>query len=119
MSEGDTQVPAAAHAALAERLFHLGAVQFGDFTLKSGSWSPVYLDLRLLVSDPLLLAEAARAYAGLLAGLTFDRIAAIPYAGMPIGTAVALETGRPMIYPRKEVKAYGTGKAIEGRFVAG
>jgi uridine monophosphate synthetase len=104
---------------LAERLFHLGAVQFGDFTLKSGAWSPVYLDLRLLVSDPPLLADAAQAYAGVLEPLTYDRIAAIPYAALPIGTAVALVTGKPMIYPRKEVKRYGTGRSIEGRFTPG
>jgi uridine monophosphate synthetase len=104
---------------LAERLYTLGAVQFGDFTLKDGSHSPVYLDLRLLVSDPAVLAYAAQAYARLLADLSFDRLAGIPYAGLPIGTAVALATGKPMIYPRREVKAYGTGKAVEGRFVLG
>jgi uridine monophosphate synthetase len=104
---------------LAQRLHALGAVQFGTFTLKDGSISPVYLDLRLLISDPSLLADAAQAYARLLVDLTFDRIAAIPYAGLPIGAAVALATGKPMIYPRREVKAYGTGKAIEGRFVPG
>jgi uridine monophosphate synthetase len=104
---------------LARRLFALGAVQFGAFTLKSGARSPVYLDLRLLVSDPPLLADAARAYAAVLATLSYDRIAAIPYAALPIGTAVSLATGHPMIYPRKEVKAYGTGKAVEGRFEPG
>ncbi len=108
-----------AHDRLILGLAELGAVQFGSFTLKSGASSPVYIDLRLLVSDPALLAEAARAYAEILGGLTFQRIAAIPYAGLPIGTAVALATGRPMIYPRKEVKAYGTGQAIEGRFTPG
>ncbi len=104
---------------LAQRLHDLGAVQFGSFTLKDGSISPVYLDLRLLISDPAVLAYAAQAYARLLTELTFDRIAAIPYAGLPIGTAVALATGRPMIFPRRDVKGYGTGKAIEGRFAAG
>jgi uridine monophosphate synthetase len=104
---------------LIEGLHALGAVQFGTFTLKSGATSPVYMDLRLLVSDPPLLARVARAYADVLAGLSFDRIAAIPYAGLPIGAAVAIETGKPLIYPRKEVKSYGTGRAIEGLHHAG
>lgn len=108
-----------ARQAIVRRLADLGAVQFGQFTLKSGASSPVYIDLRLLISDPALLAEVARAYAALLAGLRFDRIAAIPYAGLPIGTAVALETGRPLIYPRREVKAYGARRPIEGRFAPG
>lgn len=108
-----------ASARIALRLHDIGAVKFGDFTLKSGAWSPVYLDLRLLVSDPPLLVAAAHAYAGVLAALTYDRIAAIPYAAMPIGTAIAIETGEPMIYPRKEVKAHGTGQSIEGTFKSG
>lgn len=104
---------------IAQALVALGALQFGEFTLKSGASSPVYLDLRLLVSDPGTLRLAARAYAAVLQDLTFDRIAALPYAGLPIGTAVSLETGRPLVYPRKETKEYGTRRAVEGTFRAG
>jgi uridine monophosphate synthetase len=66
-----------------------------------------------------LLKRAALAYAGLLRSLTFDHIAGVPYAALPIGTAVALELGCSLIYPRKEAKAYGTGKTVEGVFEAG
>lgn len=104
---------------IAVGLHALGAVRFGEFTLKSGQASPIYLDLRLLVSDPALMRTVARALAGLLAGLSCERIAAIPYGGLPIGQAVALETGRPLIYPRREVKDYGTKKAIEGAYEPG
>ena len=100
-------------------LHDTGCVQFGRFTLRSGRRSPIYIDLRLLASHPHVLREVARAYAQILRGLRFDCIAAIPYAALPIGTAVALELNRPLIYPRREVKAYGTRRAIEGRFEAG
>lgn len=106
-------------AALAEQLHRIGAVQFGAFTLKSGAPSPVYCDLRLLISDATVLAAAAEHYAALLAPLAYDRIAAIPYAGLPIGAAVSLRVNRPLIFPRKEVKAYGRGRVIEGAYAPG
>lgn len=100
-------------------LHDLACVRFGEFTLVSGQRSPIYLDLRLLVSDPQLLRKVARAYTGILKSLTFDRLAAIPYAALPIGTAVSLEMGVPLVYPRKEIKEHGTGKGIEGHFQEG
>ena len=104
---------------LARALFEAGCVRFGDFLLHSGAHSPVYIDLRLLVSHPRLLAEVARAYVRLLRPLTYQRIAAIPYAAIPIGTAVALQTGDPMIYPRREAKSHGTQRQIEGEYRPG
>jgi uridine monophosphate synthetase len=109
----------AAHTELILDLARIGAVRFGEFTLKSGMTSPIYIDLRLLASYPKVLNRVAAAYAETLRGLEYDRIAAIPYAALPIGTAVALQTGRPLIYPRKEVKDYGTRRSIEGEFAAG
>ncbi len=103
---------------LSDALFDSGCVQFGTFTLKSGLTSPIYVDLRLLVSHPLLLREAALALAEVAHELEFDRIAAIPFAGLPIGVVMALEMERPLIYPRP-VKAHGTRRAIEGTFEPG
>jgi orotate phosphoribosyltransferase len=119
------------HESLAMGLFEAGCVQFGRFKLKSGLISPIYLDLRLLVSDPAALWQTAGALAEIICGLpgqdgrptheklTFDRIAAIPYAAIPIGVALSLTIDRPMIYPRKEAKTYGTARPIEGRFHPG
>lgn len=104
---------------LADALLEAGCVRFGQFTLKSGKVSPIYVDLRQLVSRPALLAQVGRAYLTLLEGLSFDRLAALPYAALPIATAVGLQSGWPMIYPRKEVKTYGTRAEIEGEFKPG
>ena len=107
------------HLPLILALHDAGCVQFGQFTLASGVQSPIYLDLRRMASYPGLLRMAAAAYADLLRPLRYDRLAAVPYAALTIGTAVALATDKPLIYPRKEVKAYGTGRAVEGDFQPG
>ena len=113
-AKGDADV-----SQLAQDLVDSGCVKFGSFKLKSGLTSPIYLDLRLLVSHPAVMRRAAKQYARLLAGLSFDRLAGLPYAALPIGTAVALEMDRPLIYPRREVKEYGTKAAIEGAYEPG
>jgi len=104
---------------LANALYDHGCVTFGTFKLKSGITSPIYIDLRLLVSHPRLLRQVAITLAHVADDLSFDRIAAIPYAALPIGVAMSLELERPMIYPRREVKKHGTRRAIEGAFQAG
>ena len=106
-------------AELADGLLEAGCVRFGQFTLKSGKKSPIYLDLRLLVSHPPLLERAAAAYVRLLRPLRFERIGAVPHAGLPIGTAVGLRGGWPLVYPRREAKSYGRQATVEGTWVAG
>ncbi len=106
-------------SALADELLAAGCVKFGDFTLKSGLKSPIYIDLRRIISYPKLLEQIAAAYLPILSSLSFDRLAGLPYAAIPIATAVSLQGNYPMIYPRKEVKTYGTKAEIEGEYYAG
>ncbi len=106
-------------AQLADGLLQAGCIKFGSFTLKSGLESPIYIDLRRLVGYPRLLSQVAQAYIPLLEGLNFNTLAALPYAALPITSAISLLSGWPMIYPRKEVKSYGTKAQIEGVFQPG
>jgi uridine monophosphate synthetase len=104
---------------IADGLLSAGCIKFGEFTLKSGLKSPVYIDLRQIISYPKLLAEVAQAYLPIISGLQFSRLAGLPYAAIPIATAISLAGNYPMIYPRKEVKTYGTKAEIEGEYHPG
>lgn len=104
---------------LYNKIFDAGCIKFGEFKLKSGIMSPVYCDFRGLISKPGLLAEIGQALADRAKEIGCDRIAGIPYAGLPLGVAASIAGDIPMIYPRKEVKDYGTKKLIEGEYKEG
>jgi uridine monophosphate synthetase len=104
---------------LADALLEAGCVRFGEFKLKSGRVSPIYFDLRLLASHPVLLRRVALAYLSCLRNLEFNHLAALPYAGLPIATAISLQSGYSMVYARKETKEYGTRRKVEGAFERG
>ncbi|MCZ2127956.1 MAG: orotate phosphoribosyltransferase [Anaerolineales bacterium] len=112
------QLPTA-NRQLADALLEAGCIKFGNFTLKSGLKSPIYIDLRYIISFPKLLEQVGAAYLPLLEKLTFNRLAGLPYAAIPIATAISLQGNYPMIYPRKEVKDYGTKADIEGEYRVG
>jgi uridine monophosphate synthetase len=109
----------APHRELVLALFEAGCVRFGEFTLASGRTSPIYVDLRRVISYPALFRRVVDAYVDLVRPLPYDRLAAVPYAALPAASAVAMALDAPMIYPRKEVKEHGTGRAVEGVFEAG
>ncbi len=106
---------------LALDLYDIGALKFGEFTFKSGIVSPMYIDLRLFISYPKVLKKVVNIYAGLLKDLTYDRLAGVAYAALPIAGAVSLEIERPWVFLRKEgiKKEYGLQKSLEGEYTKG
>jgi len=107
------------HRDLILQLYDIGCIIFGDHVQASGAIFPYYIDLRKIISIPQIFHKIVIAYAEILKGLEFDRIAGIPYGSLPTATGLALRLERPMIFPRKEVKAYGSGRLIEGHFQPG
>ena len=100
-------------------LAEAGAIKFGRFKLKSGQTSPFYIDLRDIVAYPKLMSMLTDLIVQNIQFKEFDLISGIPYTALPIATLVSDRLEKPMIYMRKEKKAYGTGKSIEGRFKRG
>ena len=99
--------------------YQLGIIKFGRFTLKSGIESPFYVDLRPLASDPKILKKLANYLLEMLPLDNFDLICGVPYAALPMATAMSLESYLPLIIKRKEAKQHGTKKMIEGIFTKG
>jgi orotate phosphoribosyltransferase/uridine monophosphate synthetase len=124
MAAGDERV---ANLWLADELWKLGAVQFGDFSLgNTVVHSPVYVNLRLLISSPAAMRRAAEVMQGEVQALQsmrnprlapYDLVAGIPFGGLHLATVFSLISGTPLIYlhPAKN----GEGSVIEGTYEPG
>ena len=104
-------------------IFALDGIKFGTFQLKNGITSPVYFDMRVMISQPKLMKEVARILWEKvqpdLTNLTDLLLCGVPYTALPIATLISADTGIPMVMRRKEMKDYGTKKMIEGAFAEG
>ncbi|HKS91077.1 MAG TPA: phosphoribosyltransferase family protein [Tepidiformaceae bacterium] len=112
---------------LAEELWKLNAIEFGDFTLgRTAVHSPIYINLRRLISNPKALARCARIIKEELEALMsmrnphvqpFTLVAGVPFGGLHVATAFSLGVSVPMIY----IHPPSTQKAdvIEGAYVRG
>ena len=104
-------------------LHQLEAIKFGEFKLKSGIMSPVYFDLRVMVSEPKLMAKISRimwdTYADNKSGRKAELICGVPYTASGPAYLISLDQNIPSIIKRKEKKEYGTKKMLEGKFEVG
>jgi uridine monophosphate synthetase len=107
-------------------LFSLSALKIGSFTLKSGRSSPIYIDLRTLISRPTLLRSVSQViWKSWKSSKSHEKsehtdlLCGVPYAALPIATAISLDENIPMVMRRKEAKEYGTKQRIEGIFKPG
>jgi orotate phosphoribosyltransferase len=98
-------------------------IKFGDFTLASGKKSSYYIDLRLVASFPHIFRKMTKNLQKLVSEKTgldnFDSLVSVPTGGLVIGSALAIETVKPLIYVRDKPKDYGTTKSIEGKIFSG
>lgn len=107
------------HQDLILQLYDIGCLLFGDYVQASGATFSYYIDLRKIISNPQIFQQVLQAYAQILKTLKFERVAGLPYGSLPTATGLSLLLNCPMIFPRKEVKAHGTRRLIEGNFHPG
>ncbi|XP_071394367.1 LOW QUALITY PROTEIN: uridine 5'-monophosphate synthase [Centroberyx affinis] len=103
------------------KLHDVNAVKFGEYKLKSGMITPIYIDLRVLVSYPSLMNQVSsliyqRAQEE---ELKFDSVCGVPYTALPLATIICSRNELPMLIRRKEAKDYGTKRMVEGVFREG
>ncbi|HTV21090.1 MAG TPA: orotate phosphoribosyltransferase [Polyangiaceae bacterium] len=90
----------------------------GEFRLRSGATASEYFDKYRFEARPHLLRAIAQHLAPLVPPST-SVLAGLELGGVPIATALSLETGLPLAFVRKAAKAYGTCRLAEGAEVAG
>lgn len=104
---------------VAKSLFEAGCIKFGEFTLKSGLKSPIYIDLRVLRSFPYQKKEVVNAYLSLLEPLDFHLLADVPTAATPLVSSISDRMCCPQITPRMDEKSHGSGAKIDGTYQEG
>jgi orotate phosphoribosyltransferase len=91
-----------------------GAIRYGDFTLASGKKSKYYIDIKKASTDPKTLKLIARQAAFRIKQMDVNIIAGVELGGVPLATAVSMETELPLLIVRKAVKDYGTKSRFVG-----
>lgn len=118
-----SQVSLSQKEPMASILFKIDAVKFGVYKLTNGKASPYYIDLRVVPSFPDAFREICDFYAQYITsqiGLKkFDRIAAIPLAGIPFASQIAYNLQKPFLYVRKDIRLQGRERRVEGILVSG
>lgn len=104
---------------LVSSLYQIGAIKFGEYKLKSGEITNIYINLRKIVSYPAILRGVSNAMWDAVNDCQFDLICGVPYTALPIATCISLQHDIPMIMRRKEKKEYGTKQMIEGEYISG
>lgn len=104
---------------LIQQLYENNLIKFGSFTLKSGIQSSIYFDLRAIISFPETLQIVTDIMSSMVKTLDCDLICGVPYGALSFAATTAMQTNKPMIIKRKEVKEHGTKKLLEGIYKPG
>ena len=104
---------------LIRELYKNKCIEFGSFKLKNGDISPIYINLKNIISFPFLLKMILSGMSEKIKYTDYDRLFGIPYGGIPVASCLAYMENKPFIMIRKEVKQHGLKKKIEGEYNEG
>ena len=93
-------------------------VQYGDFQLKSGERSNIYINLKKIISFPKLHGKISDMIASRITS-GVDLICGTPYGAISFTSYISITKNIPMIFLRKETKDYGMQNLIEGNYSPG
>jgi uridine monophosphate synthetase len=97
-------------------LFNKKCIRFGEFKLKSGKTSPIYIDLKNVISYPYILNTIVELIYNKITLIDYTHVLGIPYGGIPFASVLSSKFSIPMLMMRKEIKKYGLKKLIEGEY---
>jgi orotate phosphoribosyltransferase len=106
-------------AQLLQKLVDIEVIKHGDFVLKSGQRSSIYIDLRQIIAYPAILNAVSEIMWQQVSEVSCETICGVPYNAIPIATCISINHDKPMLIKRKEAKDYGTKKQVEGKFTPG
>jgi uridine monophosphate synthetase len=102
------------------KLIHFDMIKTGTFTLKNGTQSNIYMDLRQLVNYPQLFSYLTKLlyleYPQLLDIVSHpdSKLIPIPLGGLPLGFHLSSKQNIPLLMIRDKIKDHGTKRMIEG-----
>ena len=100
---------------LIQKLKDRKIIKFGDFTLKSGQKSNLYVDFRQIIGYPDLLKEVCYEFSKIIQNKNNAIICGVPLGGLPYACQLASICNLPMIMLRDKKKDYGLQNTIEGQ----
>lgn len=100
---------------MVEEFIEKGLIKQGNFLLKSGEKSNMYIDLKSIISYPELHKKICNELIKKFdSKLKYNTLCGTPYGALPFTSYISISQNIPMVLLRKEQKKYGTGKRIEG-----
>ena len=97
-------------------LYKNKCIEFGNFTLKNGDVSPIYINLKNIISFPYIFKIILSEISDKIKHENYDRLFGVPYGGIPVASCLSYMENKPLIMIRKEIKKHGLKKKIEGEY---